>query len=222
MKIAILGNGKMGRRITYLAERKGYTVVVKSDSKRPANNLNLKEADVAIDFSTPLTAQENVIHALNSNIPIISGTTDWSDKIPDTIRHCKQRKGAFLYSSNFSLGMNIFFQLNRKLAELMKGKEYTKKIHEIHHTQKLDAPSGTAKILADDIKNIQKNDTLISYERINDTIGTHYIKYISNEDEIKIKHTAKNRDGFALGAILAAEWIIGKEGVFSFQDVLKV
>ena len=104
----------------------------------------------------------------------------------------------------------------------MKGKEYTKKIHEIHHTQKLDAPSGTAKILADDIKNIQKNDTLISYERINDTIGTHYIKYISNEDEIKIKHTAKNRDGFALGAILAAEWIIGKEGVFSFQDVLKV
>lgn len=222
MKIAILGNGKMGRRITQLAEKKGHIVLVKSDSRTPANNLDLREVDVAIDFSTPLTAQKNVMHALNSNVPIISGTTDWFDRIPETIRHCKKRKGAFLYSPNFSLGMNIFFQLNKKLAELMKKKEYIREIHEIHHAQKLDAPSGTAKILADDIRGVLKDETSISYERIEETIGTHHVKYISKEDEIEMKHTAKNRDGFALGAILAAEWIIGKQGVFSFQDVLKI
>ncbi len=220
MKIAIIGNGKMGKRITQLAEEKGYSVAIKVDSKNTIDGSDLNQVDVAIDFSTPSTAYTNIMHIIDSGIPVVSGTTGWLDKMSDVIKHCKQKKGAFLYASNFSLGMNIFFRLNIKLAQLMKEKEYKRIIHEIHHTEKLDAPSGTAKKLSSDIKDILGEETVISYDRIANVSGTHYINYNCIYDEIKIKHTAKNRDGFALGAILAAEWIIGKTGFFNFQDVL--
>ena len=220
MKIAILGNGKMGKRIGRLAKINGDKIVVISSSNRPAISIDLNIADVAIDFSTPSSAFENISHAINSGIPVISGTTAWLEKMQDIERLCIERNGAFLYASNFSLGMNIFFELNKKLAELMKNHKYESQIHEIHHTEKLDSPSGTAITLAKQMKNILSAESKITTDRIDDVPGTHQITYSSSVDEIKIKHIAKNRDGFAMGAIIAAEWIIGKKGVFSMKDVL--
>ena len=220
MKIAILGNGKMGKRISELATKKGHRIVCVSDSNSPGKFLDLNIADVAIDFSTPTTAFENISHAINSNIPVISGTTAWLDKLQDINDLCTTKGGAFLYSSNFSLGVNIFFELNKKLANLMKHKNYKRKIHEIHHTQKIDSPSGTAIHLAHQINEILDSETIITTDRINDVPGTHQITYSSKIDEIEIKHTANNRDGFAIGAIIAAEWIINKKGIYSMQDVL--
>jgi 4-hydroxy-tetrahydrodipicolinate reductase len=220
MKIAILGNGKMGKRISELAIKKGYNIVCISDSKTPAKSLDLSIADVAIDFSTPTTAFENIAHAINSDIPVISGTTAWLDKLHNINDLCTTKGGAFLYASNFSLGGNIFFDLNKKLAELMKKQNYESNIHEIHHTQKLDSPSGTAITLADQMNKILENKTTITTDRINNVPGTHQITYSSKVDEIEIKHTANNRDGFAMGAIMAAEWIIGKKGIYSIKDVL--
>jgi len=220
MKIAILGNGKMGKRIGKLAKINGDKIVVVSSSNRPAISIDLNIADVAIDFSTPSSAFENISHAINSGIPVISGTTAWLEKMQDIERLCIERNGAFLYASNFSLGMNIFFELNKKLAELMKNHKYESQIHEIHHTEKLDSPSGTAITLAKQMKNILSAESKITTDRIDDVPGTHQITYSSSVDEIKIKHIAKNRDGFAMGAIIAAEWIIGKKGIFSMKDVL--
>lgn len=220
MKIAILGNGKMGKRIGRLAKINGDKIVVISSSNRPAISIDLNIADVAIDFSTPSSAFENISHAINSGIPVISGTTAWLEKMQDIERLCIERNGAFLYASNFSLGMNIFFELNKKLAELMKNHKYESQIHEIHHTEKLDSPSGTAITLAKQMKNILSAESKITTDRIDDVAGTHQITYSSSVDEIKIKHIAKNRDGFAMGAIIAAEWIIGKKGIFSMKDVL--
>ena len=220
MKIAILGKGKMGKRIGRLAKINGDKIVVISSSNRPAISIDLNIADVAIDFSTPSSAFENISHAINSGIPVISGTTAWLEKMQDIERLCIERNGAFLYASNFSLGMNIFFELNKKLAELMKNHKYESQIHEIHHTEKLDSPSGTAITLAKQMKNILSAESKITTDRIDDVSGTHQITYSSSVDEIKIKHIAKNRDGFAMGAIIAAEWIIGKKGIFSMKDVL--
>ena len=132
---------------------------------------------------------------------------------------CKEKEGAFLYASNFSLGMNIFFELNKKLSNLMKNHNYESKIHEIHHIEKLDSPSGTAKTLAKDAEEILNNKIKITAERVENVSGTHTIIYSCEEDEIEIKHTAKNRDGFAMGALIAAKWIIGKKGIFSMNDV---
>jgi 4-hydroxy-tetrahydrodipicolinate reductase len=207
MKIAILGNGRMGKRISELAIDRGYTIVCNSSSEKPATSLNLSTADVAIDFSTPTTAFENISHALNSGIPVISGTTGWLKNLKEIENLCNTKKGAFLYASNFSLGMNIFFEINKTL-------------HEIHHTKKLDSPSGTAKTLGEQMDTILANNTPITAERIGDVPGTHIIKYSSTKDEIEIKHSAKNRDGFAIGALIAGKWIIGKQGIFSMQDVL--
>ncbi|MEC9209168.1 MAG: 4-hydroxy-tetrahydrodipicolinate reductase [Bacteroidota bacterium] len=220
MKIAILGNGKMGKKISELATKKGYNIVCISDSNTPAKSLDLSIADVAIDFSTPTTAFENIAHAINSGIPVISGTTAWLDKLQNINDLCTTKGGAFLYASNFSLGVNILFDLNKKLATLMKNKNYESKIHEIHHTQKLDSPSGTAITLAEQMNEILKNKTTITSNRIDDTPGTHQITYSSKIDKIEIKHTANNRNGFAMGALMAAEWIIGKKGIYSMQDVL--
>ena len=220
MNIAILGNGKMGKRIGRLAKINGDKIVVISSSNRPAISIDLNIADVAIDFSTPSSAFENISHAINSGIPVISGTTAWLEKMQDIEILCIERNGAFLYASNFSLGMNIFFELNKKLAELMKNHKYESQIHEIHHTEKLDSPSGTAITLAKQMKNILSAESKITTDRIDDVAGTHQITYSSSVDEIKIKHIAKNRDGFAMGAIIAAEWIIGKKGIFSMKDVL--
>jgi 4-hydroxy-tetrahydrodipicolinate reductase len=220
MKIAILGNGRMGKRITELAQERGHTITCTSSSEKPANTLDLSCADVAIDFSTPTTAFENISHALKSGIPVISGTTGWLENLQEIESLCLSKKGAFLYASNFSLGMNIFFELNKTLARLMKNQNYESSLHEIHHTKKLDSPSGTAKTLSNQMDEILENNTTITAERTGDVPGTHIINYSSTVDELEIKHTAKNRDGFAMGAIIAAEWIIGKEGVFNIQDVL--
>ena len=220
MKIAILGNGKMGKRIGELAKINGDKIVAVSSSNRQAISIDLSVADVAIDFSTPSSAFENISHAINSGIPVVSGTTAWLEKMQDIEKLCIERNGAFLYASNFSLGMNIFFELNKKLAELMKNHKYESQIHEIHHTEKLDSPSGTAIALAEQMKNILNTKSQITTDRIDDVPGTHQITYGSSVDEIEIKHIAKNRDGFAMGAIIAAEWIIGKKGVFSIKDVL--
>jgi len=220
MNIAILGNGRMGKRISELATKKGHTIVATSSSEKPANTLDFSSTDVAIDFSTPSTAFENISHALNSGIPVISGTTGWLENLKEIENLCQTKKGAFLYASNFSLGVNLFFELNKKLAQLMKNHDYESKIHEVHHKQKLDSPSGTAITLGEQMLEIINTKSVITADRIDDVPGTHIISYTSAVDEIEIKHTAKNRDGFAIGAIIAADWIIGKKGVFSMKDVL--
>ena len=220
MNIAILGNGRMGKRISELATEKGHTIVATSSSEKPANTLDFSSTDVAIDFSTPSTAFANISHAINSGIPVVSGTTAWLSKLQDVKDLCLQKEGAFLYASNFSLGVNLFFELNKMLATLMKNHDYESKIHEVHHTQKLDSPSGTAITLGEQMQEITNTKSVITADRIDDVPGTHIISYTSAVDEIEIKHTAKNRDGFAMGAIIAADWIIGKKGVFSMKDVL--
>ena len=220
MKIAILGNGKMGQHISELAKKRGHTIACASSSKKPTHTLELNIADVAIDFSTPTSALTNISHAINSGIPVISGTTGWLENLKEIEALCTAKKGAFLYASNFSLGMNIFFELNKNLAKLMQNQNYESSIHEIHHIQKLDSPSGTAKTLGEQMDKIINNNTPITAERIADETGRHAITYRSSVDEIEIKHTAKNRDGFAMGAIIAAEWIQNKQGIFNMQDVL--
>ena len=220
MKIAILGNGRMGKRISELAIERGHSIVAVSLSNKPAHSLDVNTADVAIDFSTPTTAFNNISHAIKNGIPVISGTTAWLDQLDKIHKLCEKENGTFLYASNFSLGMNIFFELNKKLSQFMKGRKYKTSIHEIHHKQKLDSPSGTAITLENDIKDISGENTNIKSDRIDGIAGTHTIIYSCSEDEIEIKHTAKNRDGFAMGAILAAEWIKEKKGVFTLDDVL--
>ena len=221
MKIAILGNGRMGQHISKLAKKRGHTITCVSSSEKPANTLNLSTADVAIDFSTPTTAFENISYAIKSGIPVVSGTTGWLKRIKEIEVLCVANKGAFLYASNFSLGMNIFFEINKTLAKLMKNQNYESSLHEIHHTKKLDSPSGTAKTLGKKMNDILAKNTLITSERIGEISGTHIINYKSTIDEIEIKHTSKNRDGFAIGALIAGNWIIGKQGVFSMKDVLE-
>ena len=220
MQIAIVGYGKMGKLITVLAEEKGYDIVLKTNSNLPFEKCNLKDVDVAIDFSTPETAFNNISHAIKNNIPIISGTTGWLEKLEEIKKLCTKYNGAFLYASNFSIGVNMFFKINTELAKLMQDKNYKTSISETHHLEKLDKPSGTAKTLSEDIhKELKITPNIISH-RIEKKIGTHEIIYESATDNIKIVHEAKSRDGFALGALKAAEWIRNKKGIFSMQDVL--
>mgnify|MGYP001408906132 FL=1 len=220
MQIAIVGYGKMGKLITVLAEEKGYDIVLKTNSNLPFEKCNLKDVDVAIDFSTPETAFNNISHAIKNNIPIISGTTGWLEKLEEIKKLCTKYNGAFLYASNFSIGVNMFFKINTELAKLMQDKNYKTSISETHHLEKLDKPSGTAKTLSEDIhKELKITPNIISH-RIEKKIGTHEIMYESAIDNIKIVHEAKSRDGFALGALKAAEWIRNKKGIFSMQDVL--
>ena len=212
----------MGKLITVLAEEKGYDIVLKTNSNLPFEKCNLKDVDVAIDFSTPETAFNNISHAIKNNIPIISGTTGWLEKLEEIKKLCTKYNGAFLYASNFSIGVNMFFKINTELAKLMQDKNYKTSISETHHLEKLDKPSGTAKTLSEDIhKELKITPNIISH-RIEKKIGTHEIMYESEIDNIKIVHEAKNRDGFALGALKAAEWIRNKKGIFSMQDVLSI
>ena len=232
MKIALLGYGKMGKTIEQIAVSRGHTIVLKIDQH--TTNYDITQADVAIDFSVPTAAVGNLSNALKNNVPVISGTTDWLQDYDDIIRLCEERDGAFIYASNFSIGVNIFFELNKQLAKMMTQLEtYKINIEEIHHTQKLDAPSGTAITLAEGIiensdykkwsLNQSDSETLpITSKRIADVPGTHSILYDSLVDSIEIKHTAKNREGFALGAVIAAEWILGKTGIFTMKDVLNI
>lgn len=212
----------MGKLITVLAEEKGYDIVLKTNSNLPFEKCNLKDVDVAIDFSTPETAFNNISHAIKNNIPIISGTTGWLEKLEEIKKLCTKHNGAFLYASNFSIGVNMFFKINTELAKLMQDKNYKTSISETHHLEKLDKPSGTAKTLSEDIhKELKITPNIISH-RIEKKIGTHEIMYESAIDNIKIVHEAKSRDGFALGALKAAEWIRNKNGIFSMQDVLSI
>ncbi len=221
MKIGIIGNGKMGQLISTLAEKRGHKIVFRSNSSNPIDNFELKEIDIAIDFSTPKSAYKNISHAINNGIPTISGTTGWLDKIQDIQNLCNKKNGSFLHSSNFSIGMNLFFELNKKLSTLIKSYNYDITIHEKHHKNKLDIPSGTAIKLSNDINNISNNEVNIKSTRMNDIIGEHSIMCESLNDTIEIKHIAKNRKDFAVGAIIAAEWLINKKGVFGMTDVLK-
>lgn len=232
MKIALLGYGRMGKEIEKIALQRGHQIVIKINSNE---NYDITKADVAIDFSVPTSAYNNISNCINNNIPVISGTTGWLDNYDNAIALCKQKNGAFIYASNFSLGVNIFFELNNQLAKMMSHlNDYKISIEEIHHTKKLDAPSGTAITLAEGIiENSKKtewklegthtNESIpIKAKRIPDIPGTHTVSYISNVDTIEIKHTAHNRKGFALGAVVAAEWIVGKKGVFTMNDVLNI
>ena len=192
--------------------------------------------DVAIDFSVPSSAFNNIVNCISNSVPVISGTTGWLDDYDKAVNLCKEKNGAFIYASNFSLGVNIFFELNKTLAKLMNQlKQYKVSIEEIHHIQKLDAPSGTAITLADGIiensnyknwklvaDNPVKMELPITAKRIEKVPGTHTISYESEVDRIDIKHTAHNRQGFALGAVIAAEWLLGKTGVFTMNDVLNI
>lgn len=233
MKIALLGYGKMGKAIEKIAVEKGHTIILKIDKDQV--DYDITKADVAIDFSIPSVAFNNISTCLNSGIPVVSGTTGWLKKFDDAVALCQQQKGAFMYASNFSLGVNIFFELNEHLAKMMaKLQQYQVNIEEIHHTQKLDAPSGTAITLANGIiKNtnkerweldgtFNKESIPITAKRIENVPGTHTVLYQSEVDEIAIKHTAHSRKGFALGAVIAAEWLLGKTGVYTMKDVLGI
>lgn len=230
MKIAIIGYGKMGKVIEKIALERGHEIVLKKNIDNSFEGL--ENADVAIEFSVPDAAVSNISYCLNKGIPTISGTTGWLDDYSKMTDLCIEKGTAFLYGSNFSLGVNLFFELNDYLAKLMsKFKEYNVTMEEIHHTQKLDAPSGTAISLAEGIIDNSKYETWtldkpkdnqihIEAKRIENIPGTHSIFYDSEVDQIEIKHTAHNREGFALGAVIAAEWLKNKEGIFTMKDVL--
>lgn len=232
MKIALLGYGKMGQTIERIALERGHEIVLKKDEFNTYEGLS--DADVAIDFSIPAVAVENISSCFYDNVPVISGTTGWLDRYDEMVALCEEKKGAFISSSNFSLGVNLFFGLNEYLAKMMsKFDSYKVDMEEIHHTQKLDAPSGTAISLAKGViensnytnwtmENPNSNEIHIEALRIGDVPGTHTVTYNSGIDSIEIKHTAHNREGFALGAVIAAEWIVGKKGVFSMKDVLEM
>ncbi len=232
MKIGLLGYGKMGKEIERIALERGHEITLKvNDSK---DKIELDKVDVAIDFSLPSVAYNNISSCIKNDTPIISGTTGWLDKYEKIVNLCNSKNGTFLYASNFSLGVNIFFKLNQVLANLMKDhSQYEASIEEIHHTQKLDAPSGTAITLAEQIidnsdytnwtsNRPQPNELSIVSERIDDVPGTHKIQYKSAVDTVKIEHIAHSRSGFALGAVIAAEWIVNKKGVFTMNDVLNI
>lgn len=232
MKIALLGYGKMGQVIERIALERGHEIVLKKDQNNSFDGL--EQADVAIDFSVPSAAANNISSCFHANVPVISGTTGWLDQYETVAALCTEKKGAFISSSNFSLGVNIFFELNEYLAKMMaKFNSYGASMEEIHHTQKLDAPSGTAISLAKGIiensnynnwtlENAASNEIHIEAKRIGTVPGTHTVTYDSTVDAIEIKHTAHNREGFALGAVIAAEWIVGKTGIFTMRDVLEL
>lgn len=229
MKIALLGYGKMGKAIEQVALSRGHKVVLKLDDKM--EDINFQKADVAIDFSIPEAAFHNISQAISKGVPIVSGTTGWLEQFDEVLKLCKEKNGSFIYASNYSLGVNLFFSLNRYLAKLMQPFPYDVSITETHHTQKLDIPSGTAISLANQIwpstqkkgwtiDQNEKDKLQIQSIREEDVPGTHVVSYHSEIDDIQIVHTAHNRMGFAQGAILAAEYIVGKTGVFTMKDVL--
>ena len=232
MKIALLGYGRMGKEIEKIALQRGHEIVIKSKSD---STYNILEADVAIDFSVPTSAVNNISNCIENQVPVISGTTGWLENYDKMVDLCNEKNGAFIYASNFSLGVNIFFELNNQLAKMMNSlSDYNITMEEIHHTKKLDAPSGTAITLAEGIIENSSKSTWeldgkrseeiipITSKRIGDVPGTHIVNYDSDVDAIEIKHTANNRKGFALGAVVAAEWILNKKGVFTMKDVLNI
>lgn len=236
MNIALIGYGKMGKAIEAIALERGHEVVLKIDvsNAQELNAENISKADVAIEFTGPHTAFDNLVKLIGLGIPVVSGSTGWLEKMPELLDLINRNDGAFLYASNFSIGVNLFFELNKKLADLMhRHGSYAVSLEEIHHTEKKDAPSGTAITLAEQVMEVYTEKTkwvndvmprpeelLITSKRIDPAPGTHTITYASEIDDISITHTAHNRKGFALGAVLAAEYIKDKKGVFSMKDVL--
>ncbi|WP_166921806.1 4-hydroxy-tetrahydrodipicolinate reductase [Flavobacterium poyangense] len=232
MKIALLGYGKMGKVIERIALERGHEIVLKKDENNTYDGLST--ADVAIDFSVPAAAVDNISNCFHSNVPVVSGTTGWLEHYDKMEALCKEKQGGFISSSNFSLGVNIFFELNEYLAKIMaQFDSYKVTMEEIHHTQKLDAPSGTAISLAKGViensayanwtlEEPKANEIHIEAKRIGDVPGTHTVTYDSAIDSIELKHTAHNREGFALGAVIAAEWLAGKKGIYSMKDVLNL
>ena len=236
MNIALIGFGKMGQAIKAIAQERGHSISIAIDKN---NNSDFDSevffnSDVAIEFSQPDSAVKNYKHCFAHNIPVVSGTTGWLDNFDEIVELCKAQNQSFFYASNFSLGVNVFFEINKKLASLIsRVGNYNVSMEEIHHTQKLDKPSGTAITLAEQIiselstknkwsLNTEEDALNITAKRIADTPGTHIVKYESEIDEITIEHKAKNRKGFALGAVLAAEFIQNKKGVYGMQDLLKL
>jgi 4-hydroxy-tetrahydrodipicolinate reductase len=237
MKIALIGYGKMGKAIEEIALQKGHTICLTIDlyNLEDLTKENLQKADVAIEFTSPENAANNILQCFDAGVPVVCGTTGWLNNLSKVKEICIEQNGSFLYASNFSIGVNIFFELNKKLAELMSKQDYNITIEETHHTQKKDAPSGTAITIAEQIikelshkkqwVNQESNnaeDLSIISHRIDPAAGTHAVKYSSDVDNIEIIHTAHNRKGFANGAVLAAEFIRGKKGIFSMKDVLGI
>jgi 4-hydroxy-tetrahydrodipicolinate reductase len=238
MRIALIGYGKMGKTIERIAIERGHTIsaIIDVHNKDEIKNLNGQIADVAIEFSQPESAFSNISHCLENNLPIVSGTTGWLKKKPVLDEICRQNNGSFFYASNYSIGVNIFFHLNKILAGLMKKfPDYAVSMEEIHHTEKKDAPSGTAITLAEGLmsqnssktkwvnQESENDDELeIISKRIDDVPGTHTVFYDSPIDTIEIKHTAHSREGFAQGAVMAAEWTAKNRGVFGMNDLLKI
>lgn len=240
MKIGLIGYGKMGMAIEQIAVNRGHRVVWKANLENPMENQDFSAVDVVIEFTQPAVAVNHIKHSIEKHVPIVVGTTGWNAHLDEVAEFCTQHDGALLHASNFSIGVNIFFQINERLANLMNyQQDYQASIEEIHHTEKLDAPSGTAISLANGI--LENNDNYLSWicgeneephvndnqlgvtaYRVPNVPGTHTITYKSDVDAIKITHEAFNRNGFALGAVIAAEWIVGKTGVFTMKDVLGI
>ncbi len=238
MKIALIGYGKMGKEIEKIALSRGHETGLIIDINNPEDLTveNLKNCDVAIEFTIPTSAVKNYNICFEAGIPVVSGTTGWLDKKEEVYKKCTETNGTFFYGSNFSVGVNLFFELNKKLAELMAPRsEYSVEMTEVHHTQKLDAPSGTAISLAEDIieklpktsswvndKTPAEGEMNIKSERVGQIPGIHTIKYESDVDYIEITHSAKSRQGFAFGAVLAAEYCLDNKGILTMKDLLKI
>jgi 4-hydroxy-tetrahydrodipicolinate reductase len=244
MKIALLGYGKMGKIIEKIATDRKHEIVLKidHDNLHELTTENLKKADVAIEFTMPGSVLGNIAKCFEAGTPVVVGTTGWYDELENIKQQCEENNNTLLYATNFSVGVNIFFKINKILAKLMNNYPYYDvQVEEIHHTQKLDSPSGTAITIAEGIienidakkgwlnvlttddnnteDNIDQNELLIESLRIDSVPGTHTVIYDSEVDQIEFKHTAHNRNGFALGAVLAAEWLHDKKGFHSVQDM---
>jgi len=237
MNIALIGYGKMGKEIEQIALSRGHKIALIVDAHNASTFTidELKKADVAIEFSTPDSALGNIYKCFEAGVPIVVGTTGWLDKLQEVKKTCQDKKQTLFYTSNYSIGVNLFFNLNKQLAKLMNAhKEYNVSMEEIHHVHKLDSPSGTAISLANQVlehvegKNKwvntttqEENELAIISKRLDEVPGTHTVKYASDIDEISITHIAYNRKGFALGAVVAAEWVKDKKGVFGMEDLMK-
>lgn len=235
MKTALIGYGKMGKTIEKILMERGHEVVARFD-RSGINNEELQKADVAIEFTRPEAVFGNLAACFEHKIPVVCGTTGWLSKYDEAVKLCNENGSALLYASNFSLGVNLFFELNRQLARLMNNyPTYEVDLMEIHHTEKLDAPSGTAITLAEQLidqldrkqgwtmdQTTSNSQIKVEARREHNVPGTHSVNYSSDIDEIEIRHTAKSRDGFALGAVMAAEFLVGKSGIYEMKDVLNL
>ncbi|MEO9967029.1 MAG: 4-hydroxy-tetrahydrodipicolinate reductase [Reichenbachiella sp.] len=235
MKVGLVGYGKMGQAIEKILLDKGHEIskIINIDNIDEIGEIRPSNTDVVIEFTTPDSALQNIKTCLGNKVPVVSGSTGWIDHYEEVVEHCNQNETAFFYASNYSLGVNIFFKLNEHLAKMMNGRGYDSSMVEIHHTQKVDAPSGTAITLAEGLMANNKSKTSwvnrpteqskelsILSERIDNVPGTHDVIYNSEVDTIKISHVAHSREGFAQGAVLAAEFLAGKKGVFTMDDLL--